>query len=291
MYRILKSSFIALRTKYWPLIKSLQTGLLLSTGLAGYLSAKGSPINETSLIRLALSLFLAISGSTVLNMWYDRDIDARMKRTCNRPLAKGRIRPEEALWLGVILTAAGLGWSLTISLLYGVVIFAGFFFDVVIYTYWLKRRTAWSIIWGGISGGMPVLAGRVLAVGRVDGIGILLALAVLFWIPTHILTYNLRYWQDYQTACIPTFPLRYGFTATRRMIAFSSVAAATCMGAASIWIGVTAGVLRLLAVLSSGLMILALTSWIKPSEQVNFGLFKYASLYMLAAMLLLVVGT
>ena len=85
-------------------------------------------------------------------------------------------------------------------------LFAGLFFDVVIYTLWLKRRTPWSIVWGGISGGMPILAGRVLAVGRIEWIGVVLALAVLFWIPTHILTFSMRYREDYANAGIPTIP-------------------------------------------------------------------------------------
>src|SRR5574338_1481520 len=74
---------------YWPLIKSLQTGLLLATGLAGYMSASCPVTHWTTLAGLTGSLFLAISGSTVLNMWYDRDIDSRMQRTHNRPLASG----------------------------------------------------------------------------------------------------------------------------------------------------------------------------------------------------------
>ncbi|MCK5076878.1 MAG: UbiA family prenyltransferase, partial [Calditrichia bacterium] len=71
---------------YWALIKSLQTGLLLITGLAGYMSAKCPALNMYQLSALAGILFLTISGSTVLNMWYDRDIDLKMKRTCRRPL-------------------------------------------------------------------------------------------------------------------------------------------------------------------------------------------------------------
>src|SRR5215217_946171 len=71
---------------YWPLIKSLQTGLLLSTGIAGYLSSR-PPFGLSSLLGLIASLFLAISGSTIMNMWYDRDIDAKMKRTHMRPAA------------------------------------------------------------------------------------------------------------------------------------------------------------------------------------------------------------
>ena len=73
---------------YWPLIKSLQTGLLLSTGVAGYLSSR-PPFNLSILLGLIISLFLAISGSTIMNMWYDRDIDAKMRRTHKRPNAAG----------------------------------------------------------------------------------------------------------------------------------------------------------------------------------------------------------
>ena len=70
---------------YWQLTKSLQTGLLLLTGLAGYMSARCPVFNLTTILALCGSLFLAISGSTILNMWYDRDIDSVMERTCNRP--------------------------------------------------------------------------------------------------------------------------------------------------------------------------------------------------------------
>jgi protoheme IX farnesyltransferase len=172
--------------------------------------------------------------------------------------------------------------------LYGLVVFAGLFFDVVVYTIWLKRRSCWSIVWGGVSGGMPVLAGRVLGVSALDGIGVLLALAVLCWIPTHILTFSMRHHNDYQAAGVPTFPSAYGFTATRLAIAASSVLAALAMAAAVHLVGLMWGYLRLIAVLSAGLLLLAVGSAILPSERTNFGLFKYASLYMLSAMLLII---
>ena len=92
----------------WPLIKSLQTGLLLITGLTGYMSACCPVFNLTTVALLTASLFLTISGSTVLNMWHDRDIDARMTRTCWRPLPTGEVSPREALILGLVLSAAGL---------------------------------------------------------------------------------------------------------------------------------------------------------------------------------------
>lgn len=272
---------------YWPLTKSLQTGLLLSTGLAGYMSARCPVMHWYDFLGLGFSLFLAIAGSTILNMWYDRDIDSVMNRTHHRPLADGRVTPNEALRLGLVLSVLGVGLAVTMSPLYGLVVFAGLFFDIIVYTIWLKRRTCWSIVWGGISGGMPILAGRAFGIGRVDSIGILLALAVLFWIPTHILTFSMRYIDDYQAAKIPTFPSTYGFHLTRATIAVSNVIAAWCIGAASILIGMQWGFVRLLIVLSTGLFLLAIASVFHPTERVNFGLFKFASLYMLSAMILL----
>ena len=273
--------------KYFPLIKSLQTFLLLITGLTGFMSARCPVLNLPTLLALTGSLFLAISGSTVLNMWYDRDIDSIMPRTCNRPLSTGVIKPREALIFGLILSVLGISWALGIDLLYGLVVFAGLFFDVVIYTIWLKRRTAWSILWGGISGGMPVLAGRVLGIGGIDWIGIALALGVLFWIPTHILTFSIRYHEDYQLANVPTFPSTYGFQTTRIIIALSSVFTTLAMGISAYGVGLTWGFLRLMIVLSLGLFILAVRSLTKPSDRITFGLFKYASLYMLRSMLLM----
>lgn len=272
---------------YWPLTKSLQTGLLLSTGLAGYMSARCPVMHWYDFLGMGTSLFFAIAGSTILNMWYDRDIDSVMNRTHHRPLADGRVAPGEALRLGLVLSVLGVALGVVINPLFGVIVFAGLFFDVIIYTIWLKRRTCWSIVWGGISGGMPILAGRAFGLGQVDGIGILLSLAVLFWIPTHILTFSMRYFEDYQAAGIPTFPSTYGFHATRTTIAVSSVLAALSIGLAGVLIEIEWGFVRLLAVLSAGLFLLAISSVLKPTERVNFGLFKYASMFMLSAMILL----
>ncbi len=282
------SPLSTLHSKYWPLIKSLQTFLLLITGLAGYMSARCPVFNIWTVLGVAGSLFLAISGSTVLNMWYDRDIDAKMNRTCWRPLPTGKISPAEALRFGLILSVLGVGWALAMDWLFGLVVFAGLFFDVVIYTFWLKRKTCWSIVWGGISGGMPILAGRALGLGYIDWVGLALTFGILFWIPTHILTFSMRYFEDYKAARVPTFPSTYGFQFTRVTIAISSVLAAICMAAAAVGIGMDWGYLRLMGVLSVGLLGLAIAISIRPSERVNFGLFKYASLFMLGAMVMIV---
>ncbi|MFZ5857120.1 MAG: heme o synthase [Chloroflexota bacterium] len=274
---------------YWPLTKPLQTGLLLATGLAGYMSARCPVFNIGTFLGVAGSLFLAIAGSTVLNMWWDRDIDAKMGRTQKRATSSGQVTENEVLRLGLILSVLGVGWAVAIDALYGLIVFAGLFFDVVVYSIWLKRRTAWSIVWGGVSGAMPILAGRALGLGYVDWIGLTLALGILFWIPTHTLTFSMKFAKDYAAACVPTFPSTYGLGFTRATIAVSSVLAALAMVIAGYGIGMDWGFLRLLGVLSAGLLLLAVAITFKPSERVNFGLFKYASIYMLAAMILVVI--
>jgi protoheme IX farnesyltransferase len=259
------------------------------TGIAGYLSAH-AVIRWAECAQLIPSLFLAIGGSTILNMWWDRDIDAKMKRTHMRPAPAGIVTANEALVLGVITSVIGVGWALRVSPSYGAVVWAGWLFDVVVYSMWLKRRTCWSIVWGGIAGAMPVLAGRVLAIGHVDAIGLLLAGSVLFWIPTHTLTFSLKFADDYRAAGVPTFPSTYGARITRLTIAISSILAGLAMSAAAAWIGAAEGLVALIILLSAVLLFLAATVVVRPSDRTNLRLYKYASVYMLLSMLLLIPG-
>lgn len=285
-----RRSLVATLRAYWPLIKGLQTTLLLITGLAGYAGGLSSAMDWTVLPALTGSLLLAISGSTILNMVHDRDIDAKMERTASRPLPAGRIAPRQASQVGLALSWLGVGWAFSLAPLYGLVVFAGFFLDVAVYTLWLKRRTPWSIIWGGISGGMPILAGRVLALGRIDLVGVLLALGVLTWIPSHIMPLTIKYLEDYRRAGVPTFPEAYGVGATRAVISVSTGVAVAAMLASAQLSGVTGGYLFGLALLGLVLLIVAGVSAVSPSPRLNFGLFKFASLYMLGSMALMLVA-
>lgn len=273
--------------QYWPLFKSLQTLLLTVTGVAGFMSARCPIQHWSSMAALVFSLLFAIAGSTVLNMWYDRDIDSVMNRTHYRPLAQGKIPPRNALRLGVILSILGVGIGFLLAPLYSLVLFLGIVIDFLVYTIWLKRKTCWSVVWGGIAGGMPILAGRVLGMGQGDVIGLLLMLSVLFWIPTHILTFSIHYAEDYAAAGIPTFPSTYGVKFTRNVVVVSTIIAAALITSAAILIQVSGGFLHLLGILSGALVMMALFVLFKPSRKANLGLFKYASVYMLAAMLLL----
>jgi protoheme IX farnesyltransferase len=285
-----ESAFRTLRFGYWPLVKGWQTGLLLVTAWAGYLSATPAPVPWPVLLGLTGSLFAAISGATVLNMVFDRDIDARMERTCDRPLATGQVDFGAALRLGAALSALGAAWALWLSPLFAALVLGGLFFEVVVYTLWLKRRTPWSILWGGIAGGMPILAGRSLAIGKVDETGLLLALAVLFWIPTHNLTLSMLHFDDYRRGGVPTFPAVYGYGATRRTIAISGMLSVMAMSVAFTRVGIPAAFLYLSILLGAGLLFFALRAWIRPAEKANTILFKVASVYMLCCMVLLAVG-
>jgi protoheme IX farnesyltransferase len=275
---------------YWALIKSLQTLLLLATGVAGYLTARPHSASPVEVVWMLLSLFAAVSGTTALNMVFDRDIDARMERTAGRPLPRGTVSPAEAALFGGVLVALGLGIALWMRPAFALVVAAGVLLDLVVYTVWLKRRSPWSIAFGGISGGMPILAGRALGIGRVDGLGILLALSVLTWIPAHIMTLAMKYADDYRRAGVPTWPTVRGFDSARRFIAVANGLRIGALIGAGWLLRICPYSLGLLGV--SGTAMLGLSLWAawRPSARLNYALFKFASVHMLGSMVLITLG-
>lgn len=274
----------------WLLIKDLQTGLLMVTAVAGFTTACCSNLAGGSLLGLLGSLFLTIGGSTVLNMVIDRDIDAKMSRTAHRPLPTGRIQPWEAWLLGSVMILSGLFWALWMYWLFALVVAAGIFLDVVVYTLWLKRRTPFSILLGGLSGGMPILAGRTLALGQLDALGFLLAIGILLWIPTHIMTFSIKYQAEYSSAGVPTFPGRFGVQTTRWIIAASTLLAVGAMATSGWLIALPQLTFWLLLGLGGCLMVLVILGMVRPSKRLNFALYKGASIYMLFTMFMIIAG-
>lgn len=272
---------------YWELIKIWQTGLLLLTAIAGY--ATGDHLFEQAgpLLGLAGSMFLAIAGSTVLTMALDRDLDARMPRTARRPLPTRQVSLTEAVGLGTLLALVGIGWAWTINLAYGAIVSAGLLLNLVVYSLWLKRRSPFSILLGGLSGGMPILAGRILVAGPGDTTAWLMMLGILLWIPTHNLTLAIKYAAEYQAAGIPTFVSRYGEVVTRLTIAISTILDVLVMLAVGVKLSIPAGLLAFLAGLGILLIALVALSILKPGEKLNFALYKGASIYMLGTMVIL----
>ncbi|MBA7650933.1 MAG: hypothetical protein GH143_10250 [Calditrichaeota bacterium] len=278
---------IGLLQFYIRLIKTPQTALLLFTAVAGYRSAGGNLALSEILVAL-VGLLFTISGTTALNMVFDRDIDAVMERTRIRPIPTGVISPNAAFVFGSVLIVAGMSGNYWVSLSYATVVLAGVFFNLAVYTLWLKRRSPWSIVFGGLAGGMPILAGRALALGHIDWIGILLALVILLWIPSHILTLAMNHSRDYKLAGVPTFPNVFGFNSARYFMAVSNLAAAGIMLAVFLWLGVSVAGIVVLGLGSLILLGFSVRNILYPSERVNFTMFKFVSLYMAGAMLILI---
>ena len=281
---------------FGDLIKARQTVLLVYTGVFSYLITVASlavEINWFNLLHLAISLYLAVSGTTVLNMYIDRDIDAIMERTKDRPLPSGKVTASSVLIIGTILTVVGIVLAfLTLNWLSALIIFLGFFFDVVIYSILLKRRTKYSIIFGGIAGGLPAWAGRVAITGSLDWIGFLLLIFILAWIPVHILTIALipRNFEGYKKANVPMWPIVSSKAQTMRVIAIGAFLSSVALYEAARLLGANAIIRIIWGVLSLFIIILSIKSLIKPTNKLTFLIFKIASLYMLLGFLLVFLG-
>jgi len=281
---------------YGELIKTRQTILLIYTAIFSYLiTAVESSIrfNWFDFIFLILSLFLAVSGTTALNMYIDRDIDAIMERTKDRPLPTGKITPLTVLINGLILTFLGILIAfLILDWITGLIIFLGFFFDVVIYSILLKRQTKFSIIFGGLAGGLPAWAGRIVILQSLDWIGFLFLLFILTWIPVHILTLALlpKNYNGYKEAKVPMWPVVSSKTQTMRVIAIGAFISSLTLYESAQLLDANGIVRIIIGICSALLLVIVIKNLIKPSNKLTFLIFKIASLYMILGFLLLYLG-
>jgi len=279
---------------YLDLIKAKQTLLLLFTAILSYLiSVESSEIIWLDLIIFSISMFLAISGTTMLNMYVDHDIDKIMERTQCRPIPSGEISKEVVLKNGIIVTVLGLILGFVfLHWLAAFVIFLGAFFDYVIYSIWLKRKTRFSIIFGGISGGLPSMAGRVLAVEKIDWIGIFFLLFILTWIPIHILTLAMlpKNIKGYKDAGVPMWPVVRSLEETMRVIAGSAFLNMIILFLLACILDTNIILRGIITVCCLIVIFLVIKNLIKPSEKLTFTIFKVASMFMVLVYLLTYIG-
>jgi protoheme IX farnesyltransferase len=159
-----------------------------------------------------------------VNHWFDRDIDARMARTANRPVPSGRVSPRAALAFGCTLAALSLvELTLTVNVLAAALSFSGFLGYVLVYTVWLKRRTPQNIVIGGAAGAVPPLVGWAAVTGSVSGTAVILYFIVFFWTPPHFWALSLLMKDEYEKVGIPMLPVVRGEAETRRQILLYSV--------------------------------------------------------------------
>jgi heme o synthase len=202
---------------YVELTKPKVQSLLLFTTVAT-MEVAGSP----SVGRIALTClggYLSAGGAGAVNHYYDRDIDARMARTADRPVPSGRVSPRAALIYGIVLAASSFAlMSLTINVLSASLALAGFVGYVGVYTIWLKRRSTQNIVIGGAAGAMPPLVAWAATRGSVSWTAVYLFAIVFYWTPPHFWALSLLMKDEYAEVGIPMLPVIKGEQETRKQI-------------------------------------------------------------------------
>ena len=269
------------------LTKPRVMSLVVFTGLCGLLVA---PVRLHPVLAFTAVLCIALGAgaAAALNMWYEADLDAKMKRTASRPLPAGRLEPQTALHFGVglaffavILMGVATNWFAAAILAVSIL------FYVLVYTVWLKRRTPQNIVIGGAAGAFPPLIGWAAATGGADALPLILFALIFLWTPPHFWALSLFVRSDYAAAGVPMLPVVAGARATRLQIllyALPMAAAAVApwpLGLAGPFYGAAAAALSLVFLLLAAQVLAN-----RASEPAQMGpekrLFAYSILYLFA---------
>jgi protoheme IX farnesyltransferase len=208
---------------YLALLKPRVMSLVVFTALVGMVVAPGHFHPVLAFFAL-VCIAVGAGAAGALNMWYDADIDAVMKRTAARPVPAGRVQPGEALAFGIVLAGFAVTFlGLMINWLAAGLLAFTIFFYAVIYTMWLKRWTPQNIVIGGAAGAFPPMIGWAAATGGVGLESILLFLIVFFWTPPHFWALSLYSVEEYRRAGVPMLPVVAGADETRRQILIYSM--------------------------------------------------------------------
>ncbi len=213
---LLDQAILGGTTADWlALLKPRVLYLVVYTGAAGLLVAPG-PLNPVLAFTAILCIAMAAGAAGAINMWYDRDIDAIMRRTAKRPVPSGRISPSGALSFGVGLSVLSvlLMWLAT-NILAAAILALSIAFYVFIYTMWLKRRTPQNIVIGGAAGAFPPIIGWVAVTGHLALLPIVLFAIIFVWTPPHFWALSLFASADYEKAGVPMLPVVSGPKITR----------------------------------------------------------------------------
>lgn len=203
---------------YIALLKPRVMSLVVFTGFVGLMAAPGQ-INPVLAAIAILCIAVGAGASGALNMWYDADIDAIMKRTAKRPIPAGRISREEVLTFGLLLSAFSVvTLGLFVNLLSAFLLAFTIFFYAVVYTMWLKRSTPQNIVIGGAAGAFPPMIGWAAVTNSISMESIVLFLIIFLWTPPHFWALSLFMSDDYEKAKIPMMPNVMGEASTKFQI-------------------------------------------------------------------------
>jgi protoheme IX farnesyltransferase len=243
---------------FLALTKPRVMSLVVFSGLCGLLVA---PVQLPLVLGFTAILCIALGagGCGALNQWYEAEIDAKMRRTAGRPLPAGRMEPQSALHFGVGLSAFSvLLMGLATNWLAATMLAVSILFYVLVYTVWLKPRTAQNIVIGGAAGAFPPLIGWVAATGHIAALPVLLFAIIFLWTPPHFWALSLFVRSDYAAAGIPMLPVIAGVANTRRQIFLYTLIMAVAavapwlLGLTGMIYGVSAAVLSFVFVVLAG---------------------------------------
>ncbi|MDA5193350.1 heme o synthase [Govanella unica] len=275
---------------YWSLLKPRVMSLVVFTGAVGLYLAPGT-IHPILAFTAILCIAVGAGASGCLNMWYDADIDARMKRTINRAVPSGRVTPGEALGFGITLSVASvvLMW-LAINWVAAALLALTICFYVFVYTMWLKRRTPQNIVIGGAAGAFPPMIGWAAVTGTVSLESVLLFAIIFFWTPPHFWALSLFTSEDYKAVGVPMLPVVSGERETRKQILIYSLLLAP-LGVVPWMIGMTGAIYGISAsLLGLAFVVQAWRVWRERVEvQAARGLFKLSLLYLFMIFIMLLV--
>jgi len=223
---------------YIQLLKPRVMSLVVFTGLTGLVCA-GHPVNPILGAVAILCIAVGAGASGALNMWYDADIDAKMRRTRGRPVPAGKVQGADALTLGVVLSlfsvmlmGMGLNWFAAGLLAFTILFYA------VVYTMWLKRWTAQNIVIGGLAGALPPVIGWAAATGTAPLNAWLLCAIIFMWTPPHFWALSLYTSEDYAKAGVPMMPVVKGAKSTRlQILVYSLLLIPICLAPAATGLG------------------------------------------------------
>jgi protoheme IX farnesyltransferase len=207
------------------LLKPRVMSLVVFSGLVGMLVAPGlGAMHPVLAVTAILCIAVASGAAGAINMWFDRDIDAVMRRTAKRPIPAGRIAPGAALAFGIWLSVASVTvmWMAT-NIAAAFVLALSIAFYVFIYTVWLKRRTPQNIVIGGAAGAFPPVIGWAAVTGDVTLVPLILFAIIFVWTPPHFWSLALWAHDDYERAGVPMLPVTAGARETRRQIVIYAV--------------------------------------------------------------------
>jgi protoheme IX farnesyltransferase len=203
---------------YVEILKPRVMSLVVFTGFVG-LAVSPAHLHPVLAAVAVLCIAVGAGAAGAINMWYDRDIDAMMRRTAERPLPSGRMMPGEALGFGVVLgVGAVLVMGIAINWVAAELLALTVGFYVLVYTVWLKRRTPQNIVIGGAAGAFPPIIGWAAATGEIGWGAIALFAIIFFWTPPHFWALSLYRTDDYVAAGVPMLPVVSGPRETKRQL-------------------------------------------------------------------------